>query len=116
VLMTVSTVLMGADNSINRMIGNGLVITDLSFSRRQETRADEFALQTLYCYYGNVAGATTFFRNIPRQEDPGRFDHYFASHPDNRRRIAHLEALIAEHGYPLGRPRSLPQDLVISNK
>jgi len=116
VLMTVSTVLMGADNSINRMIGNGLALTDLTFSRRQETRADEFALETLYCHYGNVSGATTFFHSLPKAEDPGRFGHYFASHPDNRRRIAHLEALIAEHGYPLGRPRPLPQDLVISNK
>jgi Zn-dependent protease with chaperone function len=116
VLMTVSTMLMGADNSINRMIGNGLVLTDLTFSRRQETRADEFALETLYCHYGNVAGATTFFRTLPKAEDPGRFGHYFASHPENRRRIAHLEALIAEHRYPLGQPQPLPRGLAIPEK
>jgi Zn-dependent protease with chaperone function len=113
VLMTVSTVLLGADNSINRMIGKGITLTDLSFSRHQETRADEFALKTLFCRYGNVADATTFFRSIPKEEDPWRFGHYFASHPDNRRRIAHLEEMIAEHGYPLGRPRPLPPILVI---
>jgi Zn-dependent protease with chaperone function len=116
VLMTVSAVLLGANNSINRMIGNGLALTDLSFSRRQETRADEFALKTIDCYYGNAAGATTFFRSIPKAQDPGRYGHYFASHPENRRRIAHLEDLIAEHGYPLGRPRPLHRGLVIPEK
>jgi Zn-dependent protease with chaperone function len=113
VLMTASTVLLGADNSINRMIGQGMILTELSFTRKQETRADEYALEALFCQYGNVADATTFFRKIPKEEDPGRFGHYFASHPENRRRIDHLEDLIAKHGYPVGFPLPLPADLAV---
>ena len=113
VLMTVSTVLLDADNSINRMIGKGMVLTELSFSRQQEARADEFALETLFCHYGHVADATSFLRSIPKEEDPGRFGHYFASHPDNRQRITHLENLIAEHAYPLGPARPLPAELTV---
>ncbi|GAB6904729.1 conserved hypothetical protein [Desulfosarcina cetonica] len=109
-LMTASTVLMGADNSISKMIGQGITLTELRFSRDQETRADEFALETVFCHYGNAAGATDFFSEIPKSGDPGRFGHYFASHPENRRRIDHLVTLIRQRGYPLGATRPLPAD------
>ena len=111
VLMTASTVLLGADNSVNSMIGQGMVLTELSFSRKQESQADEFALETLFCHYGHVADATSFFNKIPEDGDPGRFGHYFASHPENRRRISHLEDLAQERGYPTGNPLPLPAEL-----
>jgi Zn-dependent protease with chaperone function len=111
VLMTASTVLLGADNSVNSMIGKGMVLTELSFSRKQESQADEFALETLFCHYGHVADATSFFNKIPEDGDPGRFGHYFASHPENRRRIGHLEDLAQERGYPTGNPLPLPAEL-----
>ena len=111
VLMTASTVLLGADNSVNSMIGQGMVLTELSFSRKQESQADEFALETLFCHYGHVADATSFFNKIPEDADPGRFGHYFASHPENRRRISHLEDLAQERGYPTGNPLPLPAEL-----
>lgn len=113
VLMAASTMLFGADNSVSDMIGQGMVLTELSFSRKQETQADEFALETLHCHYGHVAGATAFFGKIPEAADPGRFGHYFASHPENRRRIRHLEDLTRAREYPLGDETALPADLVI---
>jgi Zn-dependent protease with chaperone function len=112
VLMTASTMLLGADNSVNSMIGQGMVLSELSFSRRQETRADEFALEALFCQYGHVADATSFFSKIPEDGDPGRFGHYFASHPENRRRIDHLNELAQLREYPTGTPNPLPADLV----
>jgi predicted Zn-dependent protease len=111
VLLTVSTALLGADNHINGMIGQGMGLTELSFSRTQETRAAEFALETLACHYGHVAGATDFFEKIPAEADPGRFGHYLASHPENRRRIDHLETMARQHDYPSGELRPLPADL-----
>lgn len=113
VLMTASTILLGADNSVNSMIGQGMVLTELSFSRKQESQADEFALETLFCHYGHVADATSFFNKIPEDGDPGRFGHYFASHPENRRRIGYLEDLAQERGYPTGDPLPLPADLTV---
>jgi len=111
VLLTVSTVLLGADNDINGMIGQGMQLTELNFSRTQETRADEFALEALACQYGHVSGATDFFSKIPAEADPGRFGHYFASHPENRRRIDHLKTMARQRGYPSGELRPLPADL-----
>jgi len=86
-------------------------LTELNFSRTQETRADEFALETLACHYGHVAGATDFFDKIPAEADPGRFGHYFASHPENRRRIDHLKTMARQRGYPSGDLRPMPADL-----
>jgi Zn-dependent protease with chaperone function len=111
VLMTASTLLLGAENSINGMIGQGMALTELSFSRKQESQADEFALEVLLCHYGHVADATSFFSKIPKDGDPGRFGHYFASHPENRRRIGRLDRLTQERGYPIGTPLPLPVDL-----
>ena len=107
VLMAISVSLFGPDSSVSDMLSQGLNITELSFSRKQETQADEFALQTLNCTYGHVAGATDFFEKIPKDQDLGKFGHYFSSHPENRRRIAHLNDLIRDKGFRIGEPRPM---------
>ncbi|MFO7714765.1 M48 family metallopeptidase [Desulfosarcina sp.] len=113
VLMAASTLLFGADNSISSMIGQGMTLSELSFSRKQESQADAFALETLACHYGHVAGATAFFKKIHRAGDPGRFGHYFSSHPENQRRIDHLEKLAGRRGYPSKNLLPLPDDLIV---
>jgi Zn-dependent protease with chaperone function len=100
VFITVSTLTLGPDSPVANVLGSALNLTEMRFSRAQETRADTFGLEALHCLYGHVGGSTAFFKKIPADQDPGRFGHYFSSHPENRRRIAHLEALAREKGYP----------------
>jgi Zn-dependent protease with chaperone function len=107
--ITVSTLLLGSDSGINKMLANGLNITEMGFSRKQETRADEFALEMLHCNYGHVAGATDFFEKISKGEDHGKFGHYFVSHPESRKRISHLENIIRSKEFKLGRRKPLPE-------
>ena len=102
VLLTMSVVLFGSDNAVGNLLSRGLNITEMGFSRKQEAQADASGLETLHCAYGHVAGATNFFSKMSEDQDPGRWGHYFASHPENRRRIAHLEKLAKDHGYPTG--------------
>ena len=109
VFITISTLLLGTDSSISKMLANALNLTEMSFSRKQETRADEFALETLYCDYGHVGGATDFFEKISKAEDPGKFGHYLASHPESRKRISHLENIIRSKGFKFGKPTPLPE-------
>ena len=109
VFITISSLLFGPDSSVSRMLAYALNITELSFSREQETRADEFALETLNCAYGHIGGATDFFEKIPKAQDPGKFGHYFASHPENRRRISHLRMIIRSRGFKLGDRKQLPE-------
>ncbi len=99
VFMTVTAALFGADSGVSRIVGQAVNLTEMSFSRSQETWADEFALDAVHCFYGHVAGATDFFRNIPKAQDPGVFGHYFASHPENQRRIDHLESRARLSGF-----------------
>jgi predicted Zn-dependent protease len=109
VFITISTLLLGTDSSISKMLANALNFTEMSFSRKQETRADEFALETLSCDYGHVAGATDFFEKISKTEDTGKFGHYLASHPESRRRISHLEHIIQFRGFRIGKKNPLPE-------
>jgi Zn-dependent protease with chaperone function len=107
VFITISTFLFGTDSNVSQMLAHALNITELSFSRKQETRADEYALDVLNCAYGNVAGATDFFKRIPEEQDPGKFGHYFASHPENLKRINHLNKIIRGKGFKLAEKKPL---------
>ena len=110
VFITISALLFGTDSNISKMLAHGLNITEMSFSRKQETRADEFALETLNCDYGHVAGAADFFEKIPKEQDPGKFGHYFASHPESHKRISHLEDIIRSRGFKLAERTPLPEN------
>ncbi|MEJ2639562.1 MAG: M48 family metallopeptidase [Desulfosarcinaceae bacterium] len=99
VFITVSTMTLGPDSPVSKMLGSALNLTEMRFSRAQESRADDYGLEALHCLYGHVGGSTDFFKKIPADQDPGRFGHYFSSHPENRRRIAHLQKLAREKGY-----------------
>jgi Zn-dependent protease with chaperone function len=109
VFMAISASLFGPDSGVSKMLAHALNITELSFSRMQETQADEFALETVHCFYGHAGGATDFFEKIPKAQDPGTFGHYFASHPENRRRISHLEDIIRSKGFKLAERKPLPE-------
>ena len=109
VFMTISASLFGPESGISRMVARGLGMTEMTFSRNQETQADEFALKTLNCAYGHVAGTTDFFEKIPREQNPGRFGHYFASHPENRQRISHLRDISRNRGFKLADRKPLPE-------
>jgi Zn-dependent protease with chaperone function len=111
VFITISTFLFGTDSNISQMMAHALNITELSFSRKQEALADEFALELLNCAYGNVAGATDFFGKIPKEQDPGKIGHYFASHPENLKRIRSLRKIIRDKGFTLAGKKPLPETL-----
>jgi Zn-dependent protease with chaperone function len=109
VFMTISAFLFGPESDVGRLVARGLSMTEMSFSRSQETQADEFALETLNCAYGHVAGTTDFFEKIQKEHDPGMFGHYFSSHPKNRQRISHLRDISRDRGFKLADRKPLPE-------
>jgi Zn-dependent protease with chaperone function len=108
VFLIISAVLFGPDSTMGTMLGNALNITELTFSRKQETHADEFAVEALNCVYGHTAGATDFFEKIPREQDSGRFGHYFSTHPERRRRIFHLLEFMRSQEFSMAERKPLP--------
>jgi predicted Zn-dependent protease len=105
ILTSVSVLVFGPDSRVNNFLLELLNLTNLSFSRKQELWADEYALMRLQCLYGHVGGATDFLIKIPKAQDPGRFGHYFSTHPENRRRIERVKTLIRQKGLRNG-PKS----------
>lgn len=85
----------------------GASIADLTargFSRRQERRADRFALELVQAEYGHVAGALKFLERL-RDDDSGR-GHlaYLSTHPAPAKRVEELEAYARSHGWALEGP------------
>ncbi len=77
----------------------------LAFSRKQEQKADEFALDCMRRGYGHVQGHDSFFKWIIKEEATiplaGRKAMSFVqSHPLTESRIEHLNQIIEKNDYP----------------
>ena len=110
VFMTLSAVVFGSDNPLANFLSHGLYVTELNFSRDQETAADEYALVALNCTYGHVSGAGEFLRKIDEGDGGGNGGHYFSSHPETSERIAHLKDFAKMNGLDAGPLAPLPAD------
>ncbi len=105
--------------------GEGLVgnVTDLGvagYSRAQEEAADLQAVRALGKLYGNISGATGFFRVLAekleyreiKDSDPNALPAIMSSHPDTLTRLKKAEAEAKRLGIPVvGVPTPLPPAL-----
>jgi Zn-dependent protease with chaperone function len=92
-------------------------MTELGFSRKQETRADDFALNVLHCRYGHVGGAIDLIDKLTTDKDAELMGHYFSTHPQSKERISHIKAYSRSHNFsiapiPTPKPEKLPSSRV----
>lgn len=75
------------------------------FSRRQESRADEFGLELVYTQYGHVNEAWRLFERWD-DGDNSILDiaSYLSTHPDAGDRVDKLSAMAARAGWPVEGP------------
>lgn len=83
----------------------GIKVSDLAlrgFSRRQEKKADEFALALVYTHYGHVNEAWRLFERWDNGED-ALLDllSYLSTHPNSGDRVTDLASLAQREGWPL---------------
>ncbi len=93
-------------------VGSEVVLT--SYSREQESAADELALELLHKRYGHVGGATTLFEMIDVDLDDEELEEFFeflSTHPDTDDRIERLHALAEERGWTERDPVPYPDDV-----
>jgi len=87
----------------NDVGGIGIKVADVtlrSFSRRQETRADEFGLAVVNSEYGHVNEAWRLFeRWEDKDRSPTGLITYFSTHPDTGDRIADMRHQAEMHGW-----------------
>ncbi len=91
------------------------MLTQLSFSRDQESLADQLALSALQKHYGHTHGAEAFFQAILNEESghkpPAEF---LSSHPDTKKRLTVIKQSQTQADKTL---TPLPQSLLaIQNK
>ncbi|MEM7377530.1 MAG: M48 family metallopeptidase, partial [Pseudomonadota bacterium] len=100
VLTVMTSVVLGADSSLNAVFSPASLAGQARFSRSRESAADASALDAIQCHYGHVGGALEFFEAMrdAAPDAPGFLEplHYFASHPDVATRIHDANALIAD--------------------
>lgn len=101
VLYSLSALITGGNSSISGLLAPSFTLTEAQYSQARESLADTKALDTLYCNYGDVHGATDFFNYILSLDNPAdiRVLHYFSSHPDTRKRIKNLKEYAEAQGY-----------------
>ena len=84
-------------------VDNSLMLGMLSYSRGQETAADETALATLQAHYGSIAGGIEMYDLLAQKagETPKRkwLPNWLATHPDTVKRQEHLRDYAQRHGY-----------------
>lgn len=108
VLTAMSALLTGSGSNITQLTAPGVQLTQARYSRQREAMADDQALDTLVCYYGHAGGATEFFQAVGAEYDSGRFNAYFASHPEGKARIAALEKKIRNRHFDIRDVEPLP--------
>jgi len=112
VFMAISTALFGPHNQANRLAARFLNLTELRFSRQQETAADHFALDVLHCAYGHVGGALAFFTKLASTKQGGHVRiSFFSSHPLFPERICNLRDYCHQRGFVSGKTTPLPDGL-----
>ena len=77
------TIVTGTDSGLT-FIGS---LTELSFSRQQESQADMDALVALRAYYGHTQGADEFFSLILTKYGSAAPPAFLSSHPDTQNRL-----------------------------
>lgn len=101
VLITLSDLLLGEGNIVSGTVSHGLNGLQMSFSRRQETEADEMGLKLVTQLYGHAGGVTDFFERLAQKHKISHLGSYFATHPHPEQRVQHLKALIRTEHLPV---------------
>ncbi len=86
-------------------------LTSLSYSRSNETQADEEGLYSVFQLHHDVNGASELFQMLIDQHNGSDFSppKYLSTHPDLAKRIKHLKKLAIEEGWPSqNEPKNLP--------
>jgi len=91
-----------------RVMGNVGSLTQLSFSREQETAADNLALQALFAYYGHVEGADALFRVLQESSAQDYVPDFMSTHPLNDDRVGNVHEFASKHHSDAQTLRPLP--------
>ena len=88
-------------------------ISDLHYSRKQESIADEYALSKIVRIYGHGKGSLDFFKRLitKNKNSANKLSAYFSTHPLTQDRINRLEQIAKQQQWQMtGEATKLPQN------
>ncbi len=104
--------LSGADSTVGQLLGSGLDLERLRYSRAQERHADLVGLRLLQGTYGHPGGATATFQHLELDDGLDSWlPEFLSTHPEGAARVTELEQRIAERGWVAQPPTALPEAL-----
>lgn len=109
VFLTVASALgLGAGNTeIVTLTGS---LTNLHYSRKQESAADIYALSAIVRLYGHGDSSLDFFEQIKTKDKRGKLSSYFSTHPLTQERIDYLYRVAEQKGWKMtGEVTDLPK-------
>ena len=101
VFLTISSALGLNSGSSGDAVSIASGLADLHYGRNQELAADEFALETVFEYYGHGGGSLEFFEVILESGEGNRYTEYFSTHPLTQIRIDRLYDIAERNGWPM---------------
>lgn len=109
--ITIATVLGIGSGNVDIVTLTGS-LTDLHYSRRQETAADVYALSAIIDLYGHGGASLDFFKRIlaKNRDRRGKLAAYFSTHPLTQARIDYLYRVASQKGWQMtGEVTDLPK-------
>ncbi len=101
VFIALISIITGGDSSLSSLFLPSSSFSQAQYSQTRESLADKIALDTLFCHYGHVDGATDFFSSLldTKLRPDTEIFHYFSSHPKLQTRISDLKKYALTQNY-----------------
>lgn len=96
-LLTLATA--GQSQHLSSLVNNISELSQIVYSRSQETKADLYANAMVLRLYGTNKGAVEFMKMIDEKQKLPQFVHYFSTHPSPQDRIHLLEQDAKKRGF-----------------
>jgi len=100
ILLSLTMVTLGQGMSESTVVRIAGSVTDRSFSRKQERKADEFGLELVQKEYGHVAASSRFFEKLRDQKRwADKFANFAGTHPSSETRVEDIHEYAQENGW-----------------
>lgn len=110
-----SLVFLTVTSALGIGAGNGEIVTltgsltNLHYSRQQESAADVFALEAIVRLYGHGGSSLDFLERMQTKDKRGQLSFYFSTHPLTDKRINHLHQVATQKGWQMtGKEKKIP--------